>query len=307
MKKVKVFAPATVANVSCGYDVLGFAIEYPGDEVVAKLIDEPKVIINKITGDGGKLPLEAEKNTAGVSVINFLKHINSKQGIELEIHKKMALGSGLGSSASSSVASVFAVNSLLGNPLSKRELLPFTMDAEKIACGFSHADNVAPSLLGGLILIRSYNPLDVIKIRTPKLFATVIHPEVIVKTEDARNILDSKVPLNKVVEQCGNLAGLIVGMFTSDYELISRSLEDKIIEPQRAKLIPNFYEVKKVAMENGALGCGISGSGPSIFALSKDKNIAENVGEKMKNIYEIQNIKSEVFVSQISDEGVKEI
>ncbi len=307
MKQIKVFAPATVANVTCGYDVLGFAVENPGDEIVARLIDEPKVIIKKITGDGGKLPIEAEKNTAGVSVINYLKHIKSKQGIELEIHKKMPLGSGLGSSASSSVGSVFATNLLFGNLLSKRELLQFTMEAERVACGSAHADNVAPSLFGGLVLIRNYDPIDVIKIKTPKLFATVIHPEIIVKTEDARNILNKNVPLEKVVKQCGNLAGLITGMFTENYELISRSLVDEIIEPQRAKLIPNFYNVKEVAIENGALGCGISGSGPSIFALSKDEKTAEIVGEKMKKEFAKIKIENDVFVSEINNEGVKVI
>jgi len=307
MKEIKVFAPATVANVTCGYDVLGFAVENPGDEIVARFINEPKVIIKKITGDGGKLPIEAEKNTAGVSVINYLKHIKSKQGIELEIHKKMPLGSGLGSSASSSVGSVFATNLLFGNLLSKRELLQFTMEAERVACGSAHADNVAPSLFGGLVLIRNYDPIDVIKIKTPKLFATVIHPEIIVKTEDARNILNKNVPLEKVVKQCGNLAGLITGMFTENYELISRSLVDEIIEPQRAKLIPNFYNVKEVAIENGALGCGISGSGPSIFALSKDEKTAEIVGEKMKKEFAKIKIENDVFVSEINNEGVKVI
>ena len=305
MKQIKVFAPATVANVTCGYDVLGFAVKNPGDEIVAKLIDEPKVSIMKITGDGGKLPIEAEKNTAGVAVINYLKHIKSKQGIELEIHKKMPLGSGLGSSAASAVASVFAANILFGNPLLRKELLPFTMSAEKVACGSAHADNVAPSLLGGFIIIRSYSPLDVIKIKIPELFVTIIHPDIIIKTQDARNILDQTVPLNNVVKQCGNLAGLITGMFTEDYDLISRSLKDEIIEPQRAKLIPNFDDVKKVALQSGALGCGISGSGPSIFALSKDEKTAEKVGEEMKKIFIFKKIDSEVFVSEINNEGVK--
>ncbi|UCE08737.1 MAG: homoserine kinase, partial [bacterium] len=262
--QIHIFAPATVANVACGFDILGFAIDNPGDEVILTKKKDPGVSISKITGDQSELPIDPEKNTAGVAVLTFLKYLKSNQGIDIELHKKMPLGSGLGSSAASAVASVFAANILLDNPLDKQQLLPFALEAEKIACGVAHADNAAPALLGGFVLIRSYDPLDVVRISTPqKLFCTIIHPQIEIRTEDARKILKKEILFKDAIIQWGNIAGLIAGLIKSDYGLIQRSMQDVIIEPVRSILIPRFQEIKNAAIGAGALGCSISGSGPS--------------------------------------------
>ena len=302
---IKVFAPATVSNVGCGFDILGFALERPGDEIVARLSPEKGVRITKITGAGGRLPFEPEKNTAGVAVLSFLEHLgDTNVGIELEIHKKMPFGSGLGSSAASAVAGVVAANELLNRPLEKRDLLPFAMKGESMADGAYHADNVAPSLLGGFILIRNNQELDVHRLPAPKgLVAVVIYPEVEVLTREARKILSDQVSLTKHIEQTGNLGGLIVGLFQSDFGLIQRSLKDVIIEPQRAVLIPCFDEVKTMALSLGALGCSISGAGPSIFALCDNSLVAEEIGKSAEKIFNRSKINCQVFISGINQEG----
>jgi homoserine kinase len=303
-ESIKVFAPATVANVACGFDVLGFAVDNPGDEVILKKKAAAGVKISKITGDDGRLSLSAEKNTVGVSVSRFLDHIGSRQGVEISLNKKMPLGSGLGSSAASAVAGVFAINQLLGMPMTQQELLPFAMEGERLACGSAHADNVAPSLLGGFVLIRSYNPLDVIKIKTPpNLFCTIIHPHIEVQTKDARDILRKKILMSDAIIQWGNVAGLIAGLMSSDYALIGRSMQDVIVEPIRSILIPGFSDVKIAALEAGALGCGISGSGPSIFALSTKEAVAQKVGKAMTKVFDSLKIGSEVYVSGINNAG----
>jgi homoserine kinase len=301
---IRVFASATVANVSCGFDVLGFAVDNPGDEVILKKKTAAGVKISKITGDEGRLSLNAEKNTVGVSVSRFLDHIGSHQGIEISLNKKMPLGSGLGSSAASAVAGVFAINQLLGKPMTQQELLPFAMEGERLACGSAHADNVAPSLLGGFVLIRSYNPLDVIKIKTPPdLFCTIIHPHIEVQTKDARDILRKKILMSDAIIQWGNVAGLITGLMSSDYALIGRSMQDVIVEPIRSILIPGFSDVKAASLDAGALGCGISGSGPSIFALSTKETTAQKVGKAMTKVFDSLKIGSEIYVSKINNAG----
>ncbi len=302
---IKVFAPASVANVACGFDILGFALERPGDEIIARFSNNPGLRITKITGAKGKLPYDIHKNTAGYAAQKLLEHLGEQErGIELEIHKKMPFGSGLGSSAASAVAGVMAVNELLRRPLEKRDLLPFAVLGEQIADGAYHADNVAPSLLGGMVLIRSNEDLDVHRLYLPKgIHATVIYPEVEILTKDARAVLSDQVCLKKTIEQCGNLAGLMVGLFNSDFDLIGRSLKDVIIEPQRAQLIPHFYDVQTAALEAGALGCSISGAGPSIFALSANSLIAENVGLAMEKTFTKARIKNELFVGPINMEG----
>lgn len=303
---IKVFAPATVANVACGFDILGFAIDKPGDEVIVRFSDTPGLRITSITGTKGKkLPYELEKNTAGYAAMRFLQHIGeSERGIEMEIHKKMPFGSGLGSSAASAVAGVMGVNELLRRPLTKRELLRFAVEGEQIADGAFHADNVAPSLIGGIILIRDNPTLDVHRLAVPKgLCAAVIHPKVEILTKDARNILSKETTLKQHIQQSGNLAGLMVGLYHSNFDLISRSLQDVIIEPQRAKLIPYFYDVKQAALEQEALGCSISGAGPSIFALCANTFIAENVGEAMQKVFSDNKIDSELFISGINQNG----
>jgi len=305
VEEVRVFAPASVANVACGYDILGFALDAPGDEIIVRYSDHPGLRIVRIDGDQGKLPQDIERNTAGVAAASLLKQLGgSERGIEIEIHKKMPFGSGLGSSAASAAGAVMAINELLGTPLKKLELLPHAVLGEQIADGAYHADNVAPSLLGGIILIRNNRELDVHDIPVPpELHAAVVYPHVKILTKDARNLLSDHIPLRKMIQQCGNLGGLIVGLFHGDYDLIGRSLEDVVIEPQRARLIPYFQEVKKAALNAGALGCSISGAGPSVFALGKGRQCTREAGEAMQAVFEQADIPAELFVSRINQRG----
>lgn len=304
MEKIKLFCPATIANVSCGFDVLGLCLEEVGDIMTIRKVDATGVSISKI--EGQELPLEPTKNVAGVAVLALLEKINIKFGFDIEIQKNIKPGSGIGSSAASSSAAVFGVNELLGNPFSKLELVRFAMEGEALASGIAHADNVAPAIFGGFTLVRSYDPLDIIKIPTPKeLYATVIHPQIEVKTKDARAILKESVSLKKAIIQWGNVGGLISGLYTEDYDLIGRSLHDEIIEPHRALLIPGFDLIKKAALDAGALGSGISGSGPSIFALSKGAEKAKIVAEAMRKTVDSLHIINEVHVSKINTKGIK--
>lgn len=305
-KTVRAYAPASIGNVSCGFDVMGLAVDAPGDEVIITLNDSGVVTIKNIEGDNGKLPRIAEENTAGVAVIEYLKAIGSKPGAEITLIKNLPLGSGMGSSAASAVAAVVAINHLFDNKLSRRELLPFAMQAEFVACGSAHADNAAPSLLGGLILIRDNHPLDIIEIPTPdELMCVLVHPHVEVKTRDARQVLKRSIPLQDAITQWGNTAALVAGMMKPDYELIGRSLQDVIAEPVRAVLIPGFHEIKAKSVEAGALGCGISGSGPTMFAFCKSKAVAEHVGLTMQQEFEAIGLQSEIYVSGVNKEGAR--
>lgn len=305
-KEVRVFAPATVANVACGFDVLGFAIQAPGDEVVARLSDKPGLRITKITGDNGKLPLTPEKNTAGVAALDFLRHLGmSDRGIELEIHKKMPFGSGLGSSAASAVAGVYAVNKLIGEPLAKKQLLPFAMQGEASADGAWHADNVGPSLLGGIVFIRSNQELDIAQLPVPaNLWAAVVHPEMEILTKVAREILPTEIPMVNATQQIGNLGGLICGLIQEDYAMIGRSIHDVIAEPRRQKLIPEFYAAKRAAMSQGALGFSISGAGPSVFALCEGEEVARRVGDAISAVFDGIELENQCYVSPVNQEGV---
>jgi homoserine kinase len=304
MNAIKVFAPATVANVSCGFDVLGFALDTVGDVMHVRKTDKKGITITKIAG--ANLPIEAENNVVGAAGYALLNALDSQQGFEVEIYKKIKPGSGIGSSAASGAGMVFALNKLLGNPFSNIELMPFAMEGERLACGSAIADNVSAALYGGFTLVRSYKPLDIVSLPTPNaLYATVIHPQIEVKTEAARKILNDMVPLNDAVKQWGNVGGLVSGLYSEDYNLISRSLHDYIVEPLRATLIPHFDAVKKNALKAGALGCGIAGSGPSIFALSKGLKKAEAVADAMQNVYQKTDIDFNIYVSKINTQGVK--
>jgi len=306
MNSIKALAPATVANVTCGFDIFGFAVERPFDEVILSLKDEPGVAITSIKGDEGRLPLATEKNTASVAVLEFLKAIGSSQGVNIELIKNLPLGSGMGSSAASSVAALVAINHLLGAPMERKQLLPFAMEAERVACGSGHADNVAPSLLGGFVLVRGYDPLDVVSIPTPdNLYCTLVHPQLELKTEDSRKVLKVSVPLREAVKQWGNIAGLVTGLMKSDYELISRSMNDYIVEPIRSVLIPGFETIKQSVIEAGALGSGISGSGPTIFALSKDAGTAQKVGDIIQEQFSRFEVDSEIYISKINQRGAE--
>ena len=304
MKEIKIFTPATVANISCGFDILGLCLDTVGDEMVVREVPEKGIKITKITGQ--KLPLETHENVAGVAGLALLEKVDASVGYEIEIHKKIKPGSGIGSSAASAAGAVFAINELLGKPFSKQELIYFAMQGEKLASGSEHADNVSPVILGGFTLVRSYQPLDVLKINTPNdLYVTIIHPQIEVKTADARAVIKNQVSLKKMVTQMGNFGGLISGLFTNDYDLIGRSLHDEIIEPNRLVLIPEFNKVKNGVIHAGALGAGISGSGPSIFALSKGERTANFVGETMAKIYNNTDIDYDIHVSKINQQGIK--
>lgn len=304
MTTIKLFCPATIANLSCGFDVLGLCLDTIGDEMIIHKTAEKGIRITKITG--ADLPFEVEKNVAGVAAIAIVNEINPDFGFDIEIHKKIKAGSGIGSSAASAAGAVFGINELMGRPFSRKVLVHFAMKGEALASGSEHADNVAPALLGGFTLVRGYNPLDVIRIESPsELFATVIHPQIELKTSEMRAVLEPTVSLKSAITQWGNLGGFIAGLYTSDYDLMHRSLHDEIIEPLRGKFIPKFELVKRIALENGALGAGISGSGPSIYALSKGLETAKKVAFAMHKTYSDTGIPFEIHVSKINPEGIK--
>lgn len=306
MKKIKVFAPATVANLGCGFDAMGLAIDAPGDELTVEMNNEKRLIIKKITGDGGKLSKDPMQNTASVSIMALLKSLDLNQGFTLSLKKQMPLGSGLGSSAASSAAGAFAVNELLGRPYTREELVLFAMEGERIACGAAHADNVAPAMLGGIVLIRSYDPFDVIELPVPKkLHVVVVHPDLVLMTKDSRSVIPQNISVKTGIKQWSNTAALVAGLFSGDMELIGRAIEDYVAEPNRKGLIRSFDTVKEAAMHAGALGCSISGSGPSVFALADSKVKAENIAKAMKSQFRKAGIPSQAYVSKVNNQGVK--
>jgi homoserine kinase len=302
-RDIRVYAPATVANVACGFDIFGFALELPGDEIYLKLVEKPGVVIKSISGDGGLLPHDPEKNTAGVVALKLLERLGSSCGIEIELHKQMPLSSGLGSSAASAVGALYGINKLLGSPLTQKDLLEISLEGERVACGSGHADNTSPGMLGGFVLVCGYQPLDVLKIPCAlNLYCTVLHPHVKIDTRSARQILKKKISLEEHVEQTGNASGLIAGLMLGDEKLISRCLQDRIAEPVRATLIPGYELIKAAALGKGALGVGIAGSGPAIFALSQNLRLAETIGEAM---FCASTVKSSLYISKLNDYGPK--
>ncbi len=307
IREVRVFAPATVTNVSCGFDILGFALNRPGDEVVIRKSSRPGARIVNISGCEKQLPLEMEQNTAGKALQSFLFDLGWNQGFELEIYKRMAIGTGLGSSAASAVAAVYGLNQFLEEPLSLPDLLPFALEGEKLTSNHQvHADNVAASLYGGFIIVRSIHPLEIVPIDYPQqLVCVIVHPHIELPTAVMRRILRNQIELKDAVHQWGNIAALVAGLQQKDLGLISRSLEDVIVEPTRGKVIPGYEEVRQSALENGALGCGISGSGPSIFALCTSFEQAENSGRGMQEVYRTLDIESDLYISAINDQGAK--
>ncbi len=303
MKEISVFAPATVSNVVCGFDCLGFALEKPCDEMTVRLIDDKTILIKHL--DSYNLPTEIEQNVAGVALLSMLNEINENIGFEIETNKKIKPGSGIGSSAASAVGAVVAANQLLENRFSRIELAEFALAGEFVASQGRHADNVAPCLFGGFVLVRSVNPLDVVQLDFPPLFATVIHPQIEIKTSYAREILPIRVSLKDAIKQWSNLGSLISALSKADYELLARCLEDFIIEPVRKVLIPRFDELKTASLKSGALGGGISGSGPSVFMLSESLETAKKVENAMREIYSQTEIDFNTYVSEINAEGVQ--
>lgn len=305
MKKVKLKVPATVANLVCGFDILGMAVHDPYDEMEFKLLETPEIIIKHIDSFG--LPEEASKNVAGVVLLKIQEYFNLKNGFEVIIRKHLKPGSGLGSSAASAAGAAFGANILLGNKLSKEEMVYFAMFGEELASGVRHADNIAPCIYGGITLVKSTNPIDIIPLNSPDLFVTAVHPQVEVKTSDARQILKKNISLKSAVEQWGNIAGLVAGIQKNDFPLIGRSLNDVIIEPIRSILIPKFDEIKAKSLQLGALGGGISGSGPSIFMLSEQKETAEKIAHMMKSVCDEIEIENLIYVSKINPTGIQTV
>lgn len=304
MTEIKIFCPATIANLNCGFDVMGLCLDGIGDEMIIRKVAEKGIRITKIIG--ADLPLETEKNVAGVAGLALLNATETEFGFEIELYKNIKTGSGIGSSSASAAGAVFGINELLGRPFTKKELVYYAMKGEVVASGSEHADNVAPCILGGFTLVRGYNPLDVIKIESPsEIYAVVLHPHIEVKTSDSRAVLKPEVSLKNAITQWGNLGGLIAGLYTKDYDLIGRSLTDVIVEPARKHLIPNFDTVKNSALNNGALGAGISGAGPSIFALCKGEIIANTVAKSMSDAYEDTGIPFDIHISKVNAEGTK--
>jgi homoserine kinase len=301
MKRIKLKAPATIANLVCGFDILGMCLQDPYDIMEVKLLDEKKVIIHN--AGNSQLPTEPQLNTAGAPLLEMIAEITEIIGFEITIQKNIKPGSGLGSSAASAAGAVVAANHLLNGRFSASDLVRFAMAGEKVASGVKHADNIAPVIYGGTTLIRSIFPLDIIPLSSPALFITVVHPQIEVRTSDARQILRKEVLLKDAIKQWGNIAGLVAGLMKSDYDLIGRSLEDTIIEPLRSILIPEFHTMKRKCKEAGALGGGISGSGPSIFMLSKDEQTANKVEAVMKEVYDSISLHYYTYVTSVNQHG----
>jgi homoserine kinase len=304
---IKVFAPATVSNVGCGFDTIGFAINEPGDIVSLKLRDNGKVKISKISGDGGILPKDIYKNTCTVAILEMLKNIKDKSiGVDVELRKKMPIGSGLGSSAASSVAGVFGLNKLLGNPFTQMEIMNFAIKGESIASGAIHADNVAPCLFGGFILIRDYDPLEIVKIPVPNnLYCSVVYPHISIETKAARKLIKKQISIPAARKHFGNIGSLVSALYEGNIELLGRTIHDEISEPARATLIPGYTKIKNAALNSGAYGCSISGSGPSIFAFSRSRVKAEKIGAAMKRATIDNGMKATLYVSKINSIGPK--
>jgi homoserine kinase len=303
MNKITVQCPGTVANLVCGFDILGMALHAPFDLMEVRLLDEPKITVT--SRDGFPLPTDPAQNTAGAPLLAMLEELDKRIGFEVIIDKKIKPGSGIGSSAASAAGAVVAANHLLGNPFSKEDLIRFALFGEKVASGVKHADNIAPCIYGGITLIRSIFPLDIVSIPAPTLHVTVVHPQIEVRTSDARQILRKQVLLKDAIRQWGNIAGLVAGFIKNDYDLIGRSLEDVIIEPVRSMLIPGFDQVKQQCKAAGALGGGISGSGPSIFMLSKDETTARQLSTIMHDIYQRIGLDHHTYVTTINQQGVQ--
>ncbi len=306
-EKIHVFAPATVANVGCGFDIFGFALHEPGDELELKITDTPGVRIDDISGLVTDLPREVEKNTAGKALQSFYKMLKPDFGLSVTLHKNMPVGSGLGSSAASAVAAVFALNAMLETPFDKKMLLKFAIAGERITSGDTiHLDNIAACLWGGFILVQSKDPVNIIELPVPEeLFCAIIHPRIEIRTKESRQILKKDISLTDAVIQWGNIAGFVTALFRKDYALIAATLKDVVAEPNRSILIPHFTKMRDIALQTGALGLGISGSGPSVFTLNVSRKKAEEVGVAMAEILEHDDIGYDLFISSINKKGPK--
>lgn len=304
MNGVRLFSPATISNLSCGFDVLGLCLEAIGDYMEIIKSKKKGIYITSIIGE--KIPYDVKKNVAGVASEALIDSLKPDFGFEIKIDKKIKPGSGIGSSAASSVGAVVGINHLLGNPFKLKELIPYALEGEKLACGSKHADNVAPAILGGITLVRSTKPIDIIKLPIPKnLKAVIIHPKIEIKTADARKVLDKSIPLEKASQYWANLGAFVSSLYENNYELMKKSIVDNIIEPKRSQLIPMFDSLKQIANDNDSIGCGISGSGPSVFSLANGLKTAKIINNSFKKIYEETGIPFKTYVSDINNSGVK--
>ena len=305
MKSIKVFCPGSVANISCGFDILGLCLDNIGDEIVVTQTKKKWIELD-ICGDY-IVTRDINKNAASVSALALLKsfkHIDF--GFHISVNKKIKPGSGIGSSAASSAGSVFAINELLKRPFTNKELIPFAAEGEYACTNSYHADNITAVLLGGITLVRSNKEFDVVKLKTPlQLFVTIIHPQVEIKTSDSRILVQRKIEISKLTEQASNLGAFISALYNEDYEMISRCIKDIIVEPYRSEIIPEFNNLKKIALESGSIGFGISGSGPSMFSLSKGPKIANDVKINLEKHLQKKNIKYKSYVSIVNDKGIK--
>ena len=303
MDEVTVLAPATVSNVVCGFDCLGFALTEPFEEVTVRRSSDRSITITNRDSFG--LPTDPLMNVAGVALQALMDDAGLDHGFEIELNKRIKPGSGIGSSAASSCGAVVAANILLGEPYSVLKLTEFALEGERLASGQKHADNVAPCMLGGFTLVRSLHPLDIVELEFPEMYAAVLHPQIQIRTADARAVLPAAVPLKDAIRQWSNLGALVAGLAKGDFDLISRSLEDVIVEPLRRSMIPAFDDLKSAAIDAGSLGGGISGSGPSVFMLAKTKNEAHDIALAMNNIYSLTEIPFFTYVSPISSHGIR--
>ena len=302
--EVKVYSPATVSNVGPGFDLLGFALEVPGDEMIIRR--NSSRVLHLVDESGCHLPPDPEKNVAAIAARAFLEEVGIREGFDIIFTQKIHPGSGLGSSAASCVAAVVGINELLDHPFETAALVPYAMEGEKIASGATHADNIAPALLGGITLIRGYDPLDIKHIPyPPDLWCAVVHPSLEIQTLESRKLIPQEVPLKKALQQCGNLAGLIAGLVTADYSLISRSICDVFAEPYRTHQLPDFELLRQAALDSGSLGTGLSGSGPAVFSLCRGEEMAMTVAAVMKEHFTARNTEAKVYVSKISQAGCR--
>ncbi|MCO4745496.1 MAG: homoserine kinase [Proteobacteria bacterium] len=307
MPSVAAFAPATVANLAAGFDVLGLALSGVGDTVIARSCDRPGVHITRIDGDGGVLPTEASRNTAGIAAIATLRRAGVEMGVELELKKGLPIGSGLGSSAASAAAAAMAVNLLVGSPLRKTELIEPCLEAEEHVSG-RHADNLAPALLGGLVLVRSVDPMDFVRLPIPEdLVLAVVSPDFVLETRKAREVLPSEVPLSAMIRNSANLGSLVAACFSGDLSLLGRSITDEVVTPARAALIPGCADVIASALEAGALGASISGAGPAVFAICRSPRSAREVGQAMQAAYAAAGLESVLHLSPATAPGARRV
>lgn len=307
MKNIKIQAPATVANLSCGFDILGLCLDKPFDEIEVDKINEKKVVIELAESKYSNIPTDPRKNTGGLPAIRIIEDLKLNFGFKIKIKKGIPLCGGMGSSASTASGVVFAINKILNETLTDKEMLKYALIGESVSVKNPHADNIAPCLFGGLTIIRDTKTLDIININVPDLYVCLIHPDISVSTQDARDMLPNKIKLASAVKQWGNIAALVTGFANGDFELIKRSMQDEIIEPVRAPLISGFYDIKNKSIDLGALGCGISGSGPTIFAICESKIIAKKIMDFSKNFYRTCGIDCDVYISKVNHTGPKVI